>query len=123
MGSVSQLYKHRSQFQTVRSFCSQRQSLNPETVLNRRALTLITRRKKSLNRIGSDLEIRVGMVGQVIRDMLEKLMKENAEVVGVWMTDEEGVEEKREERDVRTAAESVGTKFKLFTDEKYYVDE
>ncbi len=79
--------------------------------------------KKSLGGIGSGLEIRVGMVGQVVKDMLDAFQKESAEVVGVWMTSEEGVEEKREERDVRRAVEGVKTQFKLWTDEKYYVDE
>ncbi|KAL9630342.1 MAG: hypothetical protein Q9164_006466 [Protoblastenia rupestris] len=79
--------------------------------------------KKSLEVAGNGLEIRVGMVGQVIREMLEGFKKESTEVVGVWMTDEEGVEEKREERDVKKAAEGAGTKFRLWTDEKYYVDD
>ncbi len=79
--------------------------------------------KKSLNGIGSGLEIRVGMVGQVIKDLLDAFKSESTEVAGVWMTDEEGVEEKREEKNVRRVAEGAGTEFKLWTDEKYYVDE
>lgn len=79
--------------------------------------------KKSLNEIGSGVEIRVGMAGQVIRDLLEAFKNQSTEVAGVWMTDEEGVEEKREERDVKKAAESAGADFKLWTDEKYYIDE
>ena len=79
--------------------------------------------KKSLAGVGSGLEIRVGMAGQVIKELLDALKSENAEIHGVWMTDEEGVEEKREERDCRKAAEGAGTEFKLWTDEKYYVDE
>lgn len=79
--------------------------------------------KKSLGNIGSGLEIRVGMAGQVIQDLLEAFKKESTEIVGIWMTDEEGVEEKREERDVKKAAQDAGTEFKLWTDEKYYIDE
>ncbi|MCJ1453061.1 hypothetical protein MMC28_003406 [Mycoblastus sanguinarius] len=79
--------------------------------------------KKSLGGVGSGLEIRVGMAGQVIKEILDTFMKESTEVVGVWMTDEEGVEEKREERDVRNTAEGAGTEFKLWTDEKYYIDD
>ncbi|MDI1492601.1 MAG: hypothetical protein OHK93_004382 [Ramalina farinacea] len=79
--------------------------------------------KKSLEKAGSGLDIRVGMQGQVVKDLLEGFKKEKAEVVAVWMTDEEGVEEKREERDVRRAAQDAGTQFKLWTDEKYYVDD
>ena len=79
--------------------------------------------KQSLDRAGSGLEIRVGMAGQVIKELLDAYKSESTEVAGVWMTDEEGVEEKREERDVRRAAEGAGADFKLWTDEKYYIDE
>lgn len=79
--------------------------------------------KNSLASIGSGLEIRVGMVAQVVKEMLDGFKKEKTEVVGVWMTEEEGVEEKREERDVRNAASEAQTDFKLFIDEKYYIDE
>lgn len=79
--------------------------------------------KRSLEGAGSGVEIRIGMLGQVVKEMLEALRKDNVEVAGVWMTEEEGVEEKREERDVRKAAEDSDTQFKLWIDEKYYVDE
>ena len=79
--------------------------------------------KKSLSDVGSGLEIQVGMLGQIARELIEGLKREKAEVAGVWMTEEEGVEEKREERDVRKAVEQAGVDFKLWTDEKYYVDE
>lgn len=79
--------------------------------------------KKSLEGVGSGLEIRVGMLGQVVKEMLEGLKKDNAEIAGVWMTEEEGVEEKREERDARKAVEDFNTQFKLWVDEKYYIDE
>ena len=79
--------------------------------------------KRSLHDIGSGLEIRVGLAGQVIQEILNAFKKESAEVVAVWMTDEEGVEEKREQRDVKEAAERAGTEFRLWMDEKYYVDD
>ena len=81
--------------------------------------------KKSLEKAGSGLEIRVGLVGQVVKDVLKayKLDSKRGEVVTVWMTDEEGVEEKREERDVRRVVEGEGKTFRLWTDEKYYIDE
>lgn len=79
--------------------------------------------KKSLAASGSGLEIRVGMVGQVVREMLGVFKEAKVEVAGVWMTEEEGVEEKREERDVRQAVHEARTEFKLYTDEKYYIDE
>ena len=79
--------------------------------------------KRSLHNIGSGLEIRVGLAGQVIQEVLSAFKKESAQVIAVWMTAEEGVEEKREERDVKEAAERAGTEFKLWTDEKYYIDD
>lgn len=79
--------------------------------------------KKSLAANGSGLVIRVGMIGQVVQEMLDGFKKEKVEVAGVWMTEEEGVEEKREERDVKEAARDAQTEFKLYTDEKYYIDE
>ena len=79
--------------------------------------------KRSLGGVGSGLEIRVGMVGELVKELLAAFRKNNTEVMGVWMTNEEGVEEKRDERDARRAAEDAKTAFKLWTDEKYYVDE
>jgi hypothetical protein len=81
--------------------------------------------KKAFEAVGSGLEIRVGMVGQVVKDLLDgfKAGGREAEVVGVWMTDEEGVEERREERDVKGIVEGHGKEFRLWVDEKYFVDE
>lgn len=79
--------------------------------------------KKSLEGINSGLEIRVGMLGQVVEDMLEAFRRTDSEVFGVWMTAEEGMEEKREEREVRQVVEADGIEFKLWVDEKYYIDE
>jgi deoxyribodipyrimidine photo-lyase len=81
--------------------------------------------KEKLEEVGSDLEIRVGMVGEVIKKMLESVLEEEGgtKIGGVWMTEEEGAEEKKEERDVRKACEGMGIEFKLFKDEKYFIDE
>jgi deoxyribodipyrimidine photo-lyase len=80
--------------------------------------------KTALEGIGSGLTIRVGMVGDVIKDLLEGFKKSSsAEVFGVWMASEEGIEEKREEREVREAVEAEGKEFRLWVDEKYLIDE
>lgn len=79
--------------------------------------------KKGLEGVGSGLEIRVGMVGQVVRDLLAKFKDEKAEIAGIWMTSEEGVEEKREEADVKRVAQESKAEFRLWADEKYFVDE
>lgn len=75
--------------------------------------------------MGTELVIRVGMIGQVLQDLLEQFKehKDDATVTGVWMTEEEGIEEKREERDVRTVTQKAGVDLKLWIDEKYFIDE
>ena len=81
--------------------------------------------KEKLEEVGSGLEIRVGVVDEVIKMMLESVSKEEGgiKIGGVWMTEEEGVEEKKEERDVRKACEGMDIEFQLFKDEKYFIDE
>jgi len=79
--------------------------------------------KKSLEGVGNGLEIRVGLLGQVVAELLDAFKKNSIEVAGVWMTEEEGTEEKDEERLVKRAAQVAQTEFKLWVDEKYYVDE
>jgi len=79
--------------------------------------------KKSLESVGNGLEIRVGLLSQVVAELLDAFKKNSIEVAGVWMTEEEGTEEKKEERLVKRAAQLAQTQFKLWVDEKYYVDE
>lgn len=79
--------------------------------------------KTSLEGIGSSLTIRVGSVGHVVRELLKGLKESKVDVAGVWMTSEEGVEEKREEREVRRLLEADGKELRLWHDEKYLVDE
>ena len=81
--------------------------------------------KKDLDGVGNGLVLRVGTLGQVVNDLLHAFKKseEDASVAAIWMTAEEGVEEKREESDVRRATESEGIDFRLWRDEKYFVDE
>ncbi len=80
--------------------------------------------KSDLERLGSGLAVRVGMAGQVVADLLQSFRNhEDTEVCGVWMTGEEGIEEQREERDVRQAVEEAGANFRIWKDEKYFIDE
>ena len=80
--------------------------------------------KSGLERAGSGLTIRVGMLGQIVTELLQQFKSTGeVDVYGVWMTSEEGVEEKREEREVRRAVEEAGKDFRLWKDEKYYIDE
>lgn len=74
--------------------------------------------------MGSGLCVRVGMVGDVVDDMLKKIdAKGEMKVGGVWMVEEEGVEEKQEENQVKKACRDGDVEFKIWTDEKYLIDE
>lgn len=81
--------------------------------------------KDDLKSKGSDLVLRAGLFGDVLDDLLSnfKTGGEDIQVVGVWMTEEEGVEEKREERAARRIAEKQGIEFRLWMDEKYFIDD
>ncbi|OBT66473.1 hypothetical protein VE03_03682 [Pseudogymnoascus sp. 23342-1-I1] len=81
--------------------------------------------KETLGSVGSGLEVRVGMLSDVLKDLLADL-KGNGERVNigaVWMTAEEGVEEKLDEKDCKTICDAAGVNFKLWKDEKYFVDD
>ena len=77
----------------------------------------------ALRAAGSGLCVRVGTAREVLQGLLEGYRGERGEVVGVWMTGEEAVEERREEREVRAVVEGAGKEFRLWRDEKYFVDE
>jgi len=83
--------------------------------------------KDSLERVGSGLEIRAGLLEDVVRDAFAFFEAEDkcrfAEVYGVWMTGEVAFEELQEERNVQRLVEEHGKEFRLFTDEKFFVDE
>ena len=80
--------------------------------------------RKELEKIGSGLTIRMGMLGQVVKDLLDGFKQQgDVAIEGIWMTSEEGVEEQRDEREVRKAVEAEGIQFRLWADEKYFIDE
>ncbi|ORY00379.1 FAD binding domain of DNA photolyase-domain-containing protein [Clohesyomyces aquaticus] len=86
--------------------------------------------KESLEKCDSGLEIRVGMIGEVVQNMLKWYSEgdgdgngKRADVAGIWMTNEEGAEEKSDEAHVRDVAQQHGVEFKLWDDEKYYIDD
>jgi deoxyribodipyrimidine photo-lyase len=80
--------------------------------------------KKSLQKLGSDLCIRVGSTEDVIRELLLQLNgKSGLKVGAIWMVGEEGVEEGIEERGVQEACLKAGVSFGLLADEKYLIDE
>ena len=78
-----------------------------------------------LQRVGSGVCVRVGTVTDVLKGLLEGYEQDSGkgEVVGVWMTGEEAIEERREEDEVKEVVEGKGKEFRLWQDEKYLVDE
>jgi deoxyribodipyrimidine photo-lyase len=83
--------------------------------------------KEVLEAADSGLEIRVGLIREVLEGLLEGFRKADGEetvnVGAVWMMEDEGTEEKEEEMDCRRICEETGVEFKLWKDEKYFVDE
>lgn len=80
--------------------------------------------KRGLEDIGSGLCIRVGMMGEVLTGILEEITGQNEiNVEEVWITGEEGVEEQREEEAVEKACKEAGVQYRVWGDEKYFIDE
>jgi deoxyribodipyrimidine photo-lyase len=80
--------------------------------------------KTDLEKLSSGLTVRAGTVKDVVQSILDGYRESKAaEVHGLWMTEEEGWEEKVEEQEVKEllSRESVG--FKLWPDEKYFIDD
>lgn len=77
--------------------------------------------KQSLKKLGSDLVLRVGRPDEVVGAIIRGLQSEaeGQDVVGVWMAEAAGSDEKREENGVRVAAEKEGVEFRLFEDGSY----
>jgi len=76
--------------------------------------------KSSLEKIGSDLYIRVGTVAEVINNILEFSGKKK--IRAIWIIREEGIEEDRDKYNTKLACYKVGADFKLWVDEKYLVN-
>jgi deoxyribodipyrimidine photo-lyase len=81
--------------------------------------------RKTLQGAGNGLQIRVGMMRDVVKSILQSYeeKKDGGQVVGVWMTSDEGLEERQDENEVKQVCEDFNTEFKLWQDEKYFIDE
>jgi len=80
--------------------------------------------KEDLESIGSGLEIRVGSAKDVVQSILDGYReRDDVEVEGLWVTREDAWEEYEEEEEMRELLERDGKEFKLWADEKYFVDE
>ncbi|KAJ8114119.1 hypothetical protein OPT61_g3930 [Boeremia exigua] len=84
--------------------------------------------KQSLENLGcgAGLQFRVGMAEDIVKNVLEYYSANGGakgEIAGVWMTKNESVEEKEEERGVEAVTQQYGVDLKLWRDEKYYIDD
>lgn len=79
--------------------------------------------KESLERAGSGLAIRAGLIADVVKDAFAYYKDRNAEIEAVWMTGEVAWEELQEEHEVQSIVEEHSKEFRLFLDEKFFVDE
>lgn len=75
---------------------------------------------------GSGLEIRVGTVPDVVSDILDwysDVGDSKGKVTGVWMTEDDGTEEKSDEQSLASLTKEHGVELKVWKDEKFYVDD
>ena len=79
--------------------------------------------KASLDSLESGLVLRVGMIGDALNDLFEDLTAKAQTVGAVWMTGDEGVEENRDEKAAELICKKHSADFKLWVDEKYFIDE
>jgi deoxyribodipyrimidine photo-lyase len=79
--------------------------------------------KKSMEELGSGLVIRAGQYGDILKALLSGLQEDNHKVGAVWITADEGVEEKRDEKALAAVCADSGIEFKVWADEKYFIDE
>ncbi|RDA89356.1 hypothetical protein CP532_6168 [Ophiocordyceps camponoti-leonardi (nom. inval.)] len=79
--------------------------------------------RNSLQKIDSGLVIRVGEIKDVVDHLIRDLDGQSSKPAAVWMTEEVSWEEKQEQKDVATVCSDLGVDFKLWPDEKYFVDD
>lgn len=79
--------------------------------------------KENLEEIGSNLCVRVGLIGNVIEDMIARYAREDFKVAAVWMVGEHASEELSEELAVKKVCKAAKVGFQVWADEKYLVDE
>lgn len=79
--------------------------------------------KQSLESLDSGLLIRVGSFQDVLDSTIKSLTKSGVHVSAVWMTEEHSFEEIEEQETVSSVCSDHGVDFRLWPDEKYFVDE
>ncbi|KHN98700.1 Cryptochrome, DASH [Metarhizium album ARSEF 1941] len=79
--------------------------------------------KKNLEDLGSGLALRLGSAKDVIDHLIKELKGTVPSVNAVWMTEEPSWEEVREQESISALCSEHGIEFKLWKDEKYFVDD
>ncbi|KAL9941813.1 hypothetical protein D7B24_003121 [Verticillium nonalfalfae] len=79
--------------------------------------------QESFQGLGSGLCLRAGRFDDVLNGLLKGLTEKQQTVGAVWMTLEDAVEEKRDEKAVSSICSENNIEFKLWQDEKYFVDD
>lgn len=79
--------------------------------------------KESLETVESGLLLRAGLISDVVEALIDGLQQNHGQVGAVWMTGEEGAEERRDQKAVSAICKKLGADFLLWDDEKYYVDD
>lgn len=79
--------------------------------------------RSSLEELGSGLVLRVGSTSDVLKSLLKHLEDKKAQVGAVWMTEEKSSEEIDEQNALAAVCADHQVDFKLWQDEKYFIDE
>ncbi|KAI0007022.1 putative cryptochrome [Xylariaceae sp. FL0662B] len=79
--------------------------------------------KDNLQKLGNRLTIRIGRFNQVIKRIADGMRQKDLNVGAVWVIGEEGVEEGRDEKTILETCSRLKIDFKLWVDEKYFVDD
>lgn len=79
--------------------------------------------KQSLEDLGSGLLIRVGKPCEVLQHLVSNLGEQHPTLSAVWMTEEKSYEEIKDQDKTASICAKAGVDFKLWEDEKYFIDE
>jgi deoxyribodipyrimidine photo-lyase len=79
--------------------------------------------KRSLEELHSGLVIRAGSFPDVLRHTLKGFQDTAESVSAVWMTEELSHEEIQDQESIAKVCTEEGIAFKLWPDEKYFIDE
>ena len=79
--------------------------------------------KQSLEQLNGGLLLRVGSLVEVLRSIFDAFKGKSQQIGGVYMTEEKSWEEVQEQNDVEDVCKDHDVPYKLWPDEKYFIDE